>query len=34
LDLYHQKNRWLQLAVFYHGRDGFSINWLPCREQD
>jgi hypothetical protein len=33
LDLYYQEHRWLQLAIFYHGRDGFSINWLPCREQ-
>jgi hypothetical protein len=32
MDWYQQTNRWLQLAIMYHGRDGVSINWLPCRE--
>lgn len=28
--LYHQKPEWQQLAIFYHGRDGFSLEWLPA----
>ncbi len=30
LSLVMRQPEWQQLAIFYHGRDGFSLEWLPA----
>lgn len=29
---YERAYRWMQLAIFWHGNEGFSKRWLPCRD--